>query len=131
MTERRRIGCEMAILLVLLTLGSFLAYELNKGWTPGKVERIATNDVPLGSTEKDAKEWLSSQGFTDIGSGSAEGSRYFETRDGISVDGAIRVCYGDAPNPNVDLFCDGTVIVFFFFDADGRLFKVYGREWML
>jgi hypothetical protein len=111
-------------------LGGILALQANKGWTPSKVDRAARAAVPLGSTAVEATAWLKAKGITDIDSGSTEGLEYLESRDGVSLMGATTCVYGDAPNPNVDLLCDGTITVFFFFDEEDRLVKIYVSTWI-
>jgi hypothetical protein len=118
------------LLGLALLLGGTLAWQATKGWTPSKVDRTARAAVPLGSTAAEATAWLQANGFTDIESGSTTGLEYFETRDGVSLMGATAYVCGDAPNPNVDLLFDGTITVFFFFDENDRLVKIYVLTWI-
>jgi hypothetical protein len=122
--------CGVTITVMLALVGVYAWSEVRAGWTPAKVEKEAKSALPYGSTKREVMLWLQTNGFQDIHSGSAKKLDYFETRDGISLEGAKDVIYGKTPHPNVGLICKGNITVFFFFDLDERLVKMHVQTWI-
>jgi hypothetical protein len=130
----------------LLSLGTCLVglvYEWNRGWTPGKIERLINASCPAGTPRSEVKAWLESDPFTaalpsliksdiynDIVVGLEKERRYTESLT-QEKDGKLHwSIWKYVPYANVDPLSTGTISVVFHFDEQDRLAAHEIKTWI-
>jgi hypothetical protein len=116
-----------------------LCYEATRGWTPWKVERLVNANCPPGTTRTGAKAWLDSEPFSHASRsllkpesgwpGLRRGQTYKEhlTQEiGGKLIWDIEI---EIPDPNVAIFCTGTMTLTLTFDGE-RLVKHDVKVWI-
>jgi hypothetical protein len=134
--ELERIGCSTLVILALIC-GGKIWYELNKGWTVGKVEAALQDAPPHSSTRDQVEEWLKKMKWTsfvffaDV-TGTREGHRTMPQLAGLDEKALSGMISGVVPDSNVDLIWPGIIHVYFFFDHNDKLIKhfVYAQVFM-
>jgi hypothetical protein len=121
--------------LLILACGGWLVHSATHGWTESKVRRLSEAKCPsLGSDRETVKQWLKSNPFSDPNGPSIASDRpgLYYCRDvgldptKLSSDALSIGC----PDPNVGVFCFGEMEIFFYFDKNDKLVRVYVRPWV-
>ena len=114
----RRLGIALALTLALAVMVIVLAcYWLERGWTPRRLERQISSDLPPGTSLSRVNSWLDLHGFTHwsvppdrpLREALAQGA-------GLDVSDVVEVVWANVPNPNVDVLMPGEISIIFIFN---------------
>ncbi len=121
---------QMAMVLVFAlfaSIGSWYWRASQRGWTVSKLERLIQAEVPLGCNRPFVETWLDRQGIThSYFPGPSRDRRGKQTMPEIAgldpskVNETVRGEIG-VSEANVSVVFSGTISIYFFFDAKGRL----------
>jgi hypothetical protein len=136
-SNRRAINLALVVIgTFAAALSAFLWYEMEKGWTPSKVEREIQLKLPPGSTRPQVEAWLDSihpdgsfyvdryyfKGTTNLGLIGNQTPLQLSGLPPDQIAGAFRATFHSA---NVNLIFAGWIDVYFFFDKNDRLLGHY------
>ena len=66
------IGCLALVVITLASASGYVWYQLEKGWTPSKVELALKDAPPPSSCRTQIEGWLTNIGWTGLGSPGTE-----------------------------------------------------------
>lgn len=130
-TKRRPFSAILIkVAVVAGILGVVLWWYLERGWSVRKVESLIGSQLPKGCGRDHAEkwfrghaiqfEWMDGEPGDMVGPTQIQSARTMSQLAGlgnVKIQGTLR---GNIPNANVDLLFNGSIWVYFFFDADGR-----------
>jgi len=122
--KRWLIVCGLAVFLVAsAATGYWIAFL--RGWTVGQVERLVRTEIPPGSARLEVEAWLKNHNIKyayldDVTRNRLDGQSVPQ-RAGLAERDLSGMVEGYIANANVDAIYQGSILVYFFFDREGRL----------
>jgi hypothetical protein len=131
-----QVGCGVGVGLMAagaVALGWYYLYECQRRPTVAQIQSLVdTSGPPNGASVEEVKGWLDAHGILNREeslSWREWNTPTAEDAGGPEVKQAERVVMGFFWDAYVDPVFKGDIFVFFYFDADGRLFKTVVKGW--
>ena len=111
--------------IIVVSAATVYWFAFLNGWTVGKVERLVRSELPSGSTRPEVEAWLKNHSIKhsyleDVTRNRLDGQTVPQ-RAGLSDRDLSGMVEGYIGNANVDAIYQGSILVYFFFDREGRL----------
>lgn len=121
-----RTGCLAVLLFALLGSGGGLWWYSEHSWTAAKLERLIAVEIPAGCDRATAEAWFDRHGiqygWSEDTTGDGRGNQTMPEWAGLESSDLSGMLRGhiNGPAANVDWIVPGRIIIYFFFDKQGR-----------